>query len=298
MRRAIGPGLAKRLLREPLLHFLLLGGLIFTVLTEDEAPSAATAENQIVISAAEVERLGAAWAQRWQRPPDDAEIAGLIGEAVREQVLYREALALGLDRDDVVVRRHLRQKYEFLTQDLAYDTGPDDTTLRAYYDGQGDRYAQPGRISFRHILFSPTRRGAQAEGDATQALADLRWATTPDGADTLGDATALPSGLDGLDMQEVEATFGPGFAAALQGLEPDRWAGPVSSDYGLHLVWISDRTPGKLRPFEEVRQRVRDDWIYEQRVAANEAVYRKLLERYDVVVEPSGAPGATAGGGS
>jgi len=287
-----------KLLREPLLHFLLLGGLIFAVLFEEEAPGTASVENQILIEAAEVERMAAAWEQRWQRPPSEAELSGLIGEAVREQVLYREALTLGLDRDDVVVRRHLRQKYEFLTQDLAYDTDPDDATLRAYFEAQGDRYAQSARVSFHQVLFSPTRRGAQAEIDAVQTLADLKWATEPGTAETLGDITSLPSDLVGLDLHAIEAMFGPDFVAALQTVEPGRWAGPIASDFGLHLVWITGRAPGRRLAFEEVRQRVRDDWIYEQRVAANEAVYRKLLERYEVVVETPAAPGTSAGGES
>lgn len=292
------PSLLGRIMREPLLHFLLLGGLIFGVLTEDEAPGAVNADNRIVISASEVERVAVAWTQRWQRPPSEAELAGVIRETVREQVLYREALALGLDRDDVVVRRHLRQKYEFLIQDLAYDTNPDDATLRAYYDAQGDRYTRSARISFSHILFSPTRRGLSAQDDATQAIADLQWVTGPQAAETLGDATSLPSGFDRLDTQEVEAIFGPSFAAALLELEPGRWTGPISSDFGLHLVWISERTPGMRRAFEEVRQRVKDDWVYQQRITANEAVYRKLLERYEVVVEPPGTSAGIAKGGS
>ncbi|MFZ0097600.1 MAG: peptidylprolyl isomerase [Gemmobacter sp.] len=297
-RRFVVSAAFRRLLREPLLHFLLLGALIFGVMAEDEAPDAADARDRIVISGPEVERMSAAWAQRWQRPPNDAELAGMISEAVREQVLYREALALGLDRDDVVVRRHLRQKYEFLTQDLAYDTDPDDATLRAHYDAHAERYTQSTRISFYHILFSPSRRGPKAEADAAETLADLQWATGPEAAETLGDPTSLPSGFVAPDVQEIGAIFGPDFATALQKIEPGHWSGPVSSDYGLHLVWISERTPGRSLPFEDVRQRVKDDWVYQQRVTANEAVYRKLLERYDVVVEPSGAPGATAGSGS
>lgn len=287
-----------KILREPLLHFLLLGGLIFVVLAEEETPGTTNVDNQIVIEAAEVERIATAWEQRWQRPPSEAELSGLVDEAVREQVLYREALALGLDRDDVVVRRHLRQKYEFLTQDLAYDTDPDDATLRAYFEAQADRYAQSARISFHQILFSPTRRGAQAEGDAAQALADLKWATGPEAAETLGDITSLPSDLAGFDMHAVTATFGPDFGVALQAVEPGRWAGPIVSDYGLHLVWITERAPGRRVAFEEVRQRVRDDWIYEQRVAANQAVYRKLLERYEVVVETPAALATGTGGES
>ncbi|KRW97190.1 peptidyl-prolyl cis-trans isomerase [Paracoccus sp. MKU1] len=295
---AIGPSLPKRLLREPLLHFLILGALIFGFLSETGPAETGASDGQIVISGPEVERMAVAWAQRWQRPPSEAELAGMIHEAVREQVLYREALALGLDRDDVVVRRHLRQKYEFVTQDLAYDTSPDDATLRAYYDLRADRYVQPARLSFRHILFSPTRRGPSAKADAMQALADLQRAKGPQAADMLGDATSLPSGFEDLGAQEAEAMFGPEFVAALLDLEPGRWAGPIASGYGLHLVWLSDKTLGTRRPFAEVRQQVKDDWIYHQRTVANEAVYRTLLERYEVVVEPPEAPSAGAGGGS
>lgn len=290
--------LSKRLLREPLLHFLILGGLIFGFLAEANTPESADAENRIVISGPEVERMVLVWTQRWQRPPSEAELAGMIREAVREQVLYREALALGLDRNDVVVRRHLRQKYEFLTQDLAYDTNPDDATLRTYYEARADRYTLSAKVSFRHILFSPTRRGPSAEADAVQALADLQGVTEPQAADRLGDATSLPSGYDDLDANEVEAIFGSDFATALLDLAPGRWAGPITSGYGLHLAWLSEKTPGMRQPFEEVKQSVKDDWVYQQRTAANEAVYRKLLERYEVVVEPPATPPTGQGGGS
>ena len=163
-----------RLLREPLVHFLILGGVVFSFLADVGTPEIVDAGDRIIISSAEVERLSVAWTQRWQRPPSEDEMAGMIREAIREQVLYREAMALGLDRDDVVIRRHLRQKYEFVTQDLAYDTEPDEATLRAYYDAQLDRFAQSAQVSFSHILFSTDRRGAAAEADAAQALADLQ----------------------------------------------------------------------------------------------------------------------------
>jgi hypothetical protein len=240
-----------------------------------------------MISAAEVERLAVAWAQRWQRPPNEDELAGMVREAIREQVLYREAMALGLDRDDVVIRRHLRQKYEFVTQDLAYDTDPDEATLRAYFNAHPDRYAQSAQVSFTHILFSTDRRGAAAEADAVQALADLQAATGPEDAELLGDATSLPSGFERMIAIEVEAMFGPDFATSLLRLEPGRWSGPIASGYGLHLVWVSERMSGGPLAFETVRQRVKDDWVYEQRVAANEAIFLKLLDRYEVEVEPA-----------
>ena len=286
------------ILREPLVHFALLGCLIFGFLGGGEQEGTVEAENQIVISSAEVQRIADAWAKKWQRPPNEQELGGLIREAIREQVLYREALALGLDRDDVVIRRHLRQKYEFVTQDLAYDTEPDDDTLRAYHAAQPDRYAAPAVLSFRHILFDPDRRGAAVAGDAAQVLADLQTASDPLATDQLGDATALPADFDRISDLEVEAMFGPAFSSALKGLDPGQWAGPIPSGYGLHLVWVSEAVAGGQIPFETVRQRVKDDWVYDQRVAANEAVFQQLLTRYEVVVEPLSAAPTAAGGGT
>lgn len=295
---AIGAYRLGPLLREPLLHFLILGGLIFWFLSDPSTPGSVEADDRIVISSADVERMALAWTQRWQRPPSEDDLSGLIREAVREQVLYRESLALGLEQDDVVIRRLLRQKYEFLTQDLAYDTDPDEATLRAFYEADPDRYREAARLSFSHILFSPDRRGSSTEADAALTLADLQLATGPQMAETLGDATSLPSDIEDLDERQVAAMFGPNFTSALLDLEPERWAGPLTSGYGLHLVWVSGRVPGSRRAFEEVRQRVKDDWIYTQRVAANEAVYRKLLERYEVVVEPVASQPEGGGGGS
>jgi hypothetical protein len=284
-----------RLLREPLVHFTLLAGLLFVLLSEPNAPENVPEASRIVIPAAEVDRMAVAWTQRWQRPPSKDELAGMVREAVREQVLYREAMALGLDRDDVVIRRHLRHKYEFVTQDLAYDTDPDEATLRAYYDAQPDRYAQSAQLSFSHILFSTDRRGAAAEADATQALADLQAAKGPEAADLLGDPTSLPPGFEKISADGVEAMFGPDFATLLLRQEAGRWSGPIPSGYGLHLVWVSERISGGPIEFEAVRQRVKDDWVYEQRVAANEAIFSKLLERYEVVVEPPASAGQDAG---
>jgi parvulin-like peptidyl-prolyl isomerase len=277
---------------------MLLGGVIFWFLSEASPADLVEPADQIVISSSEVERMAVAWTQRWQRPPSEDELAGMVREAIREQVLYREAMALGLDRDDVVIRRHLRQKYEFVTQDLAYDSDPDESTLRAYYDARQDRYAQSARLSFTHILFSTDRRGAAAEADAAQALADLQSAAGPEAKDLLGDATSLPMDFQHTSAVEVEAMFGPDFVASLMRQETGRWSGPVPSGYGLHLVWLSERVSGGPVAFETVRQRVKDDWVYEQRVAANEAIFRKLLDRYEVVVEPMAQAGQGKGDGS
>ena len=289
--------ISNRLLHEPLLYFALLGGAIFALLGEAPPPERAGQGNRLVISGAEVDRMAEAWVEKWQRPPSDDELGGMIAEAVREQVLYREALALGLDQGDVVISRHLRQKYEFVTQDLAYDTNPDEATLRAFHAAQPDRYARPARLSFSHILFSPERRGEAAMTDAVQTMAELQSATGPQAADLHGDPTSLPQAFEAASNNDIEAMFGPEFATALQGVETGRWVGPIASGYGLHLIWLAQRVPGEMIAFDDIRQRVKDDWVYEQRIAANEAVYRNLLSRYEVVVEPRGLPSSAAQGG-
>jgi peptidyl-prolyl cis-trans isomerase C len=287
----------KRLVQEPLIHFLLLGGAIFVWfgIVAGPAPSLPQ-ESRIVISSAMLERAALAWTQRAKRPPDAQELQGIVNEIVREEVLYREALALGLDRDDVVIRSLLRQKFEFVTQDLGFDAEPEEAVLRAFYAEHADRYSQAASLSFSQILFSEDKRGPAAEGDARRAFSDLQTATTPDAADVLGDGGALAPAYQDLADFEIEALFGPDFAAAIMGVEPGRWSEPIPSAYGLHLVWVDDRTSGSQQPFEEIKDQVRDDWVYEQRRLSNDSIYEKLLERYDVTIETPGAsPDGTGG---
>lgn len=276
----------KRLALEPMIHFLLLGGAIFAWFgVFAETPPYSPNENRIVISSDVLERATVAWTQRWSRPPDAEEMRGIVNELVREEVLYREALALGLDRDDVVIRNLLRQKFEFVTQDLGFDAEPDEAVLRAFHAQHADRYSQAASLSFSQILFSLDKRGPTAEADARAALADLRTATAPDAAEVLGDGGALAPSYQEIADFEIEARFGPEFTAAVLSTDPGRWSEPIQSAYGLHLVWVEDRTAGAQLSFEQVAQRVRDDWVYEQRRLSNENIYQKLLERYEVTIE-------------
>ena len=286
----------KRLALEPMIHFLLLGGAIFAwfEVFADPAPNS-PAENRIVISSDVLERATLSWTQRWSRPPDAEEMRGIVSELVREEVLYREALALGLDRDDVVIRNLLRQKFEFVTQDLGFDAEPDEAVLRAFYTQHADRYSQAASLSFSQIFFSLDKRGPTAEADARAALADLRTATAPDAAEVLGDGGVLAPSYQDIADFEIEARFGPEFATAVLSTDPGRWSEPVQSAYGLHLVWVEGRTAGAQLPFEQVAQRVRDDWVYEQRRLSNENIYRKLLERYEVTIESPAASDAGTG---
>ena len=289
MRRA-----ALRVLREPLVQFAAIGAALFAL--DGLLGGAERAEGEadtIVVTSGTIDQLTDRWAKRRLRPPTAEEVDELIAEHIREEVLYREALALGLDRDDPVIRRLLRQKYEFVTQDLAVvrDPGPDE--LRAWYEVNGDRYRAEPRLSFTQVHFDADRRGAAARQDALLVLAGLRDGGSPETYGG-GDGKLLDPSYADLTVAEVAALFGPEFADVVVDLEPGVWAGPIASGYGLHLVRLSHRDDGTVLPFEAVEARVRSDWAYQQRRDANDAIYARLLARYDVAIE--GAAGRAEAG--
>lgn len=288
-----------RVLREPLLHFLLIGAAIFGFYSLISVQSVGVNPDRIVVSSGDIQRLAGLWEKRWQRPPTAEELEGLIGEYVREEVLYREALALGLDRDDTVIRRLLRQKFEFVTQDLAVAPEPDAAALSAFYQANRERYRKPARLSFSQIFFNLDRRGAAGEQDARLVLASLRDAPDDKGLAGLGDGTMLDQTYRNMSVDEIDLHFGSDFSAALSQLEPGVWSGPIRSGYGLHLVRVNSRSAGEVLALADIEDRVRTDWAYEQRQQANEAIYRQLLARYEVIVEGANggaAPPVSSGG--
>lgn len=287
----------RRVLREPLLHFLVIGTAIFGLYGLVHEPTISDASNRIVVTANDVDRLRSLWEKRHMRPPTADELAGLIEEHVREEVLYREALALGLDRDDSVIRRHLSQKLEFVTEDLAAAREPDAGELAAWFAADRERYRTPTRLSFTQVYFNLDRRGAAGEREARLMLASLRDGTLAGDAVPPGDGRLLDATYRDRTVPEVAALFGSEFAEAVSQLDPGTWSGPIPSGYGLHLVRLDARMPGAVPPFAEVEDRVRFDWADEQRRQTNEAVFKELLARYDVVVEGDVAAGLVLGDG-
>jgi peptidyl-prolyl cis-trans isomerase C len=275
----------RKWIREPLLHFLVIGAGLFAVYGFLHGPVEPPRNDRIVVAAADVERLASVFGKTRMRPPTAEETEHLIAEFVREEVLYREALALGLDRDDVAIRRLLRQKFEFLTQDLAVEREPERAKLVAWYEAHTERYREPARITFTQVYFDIDRRRGDGERQATVALASLRNGTGI--SDALGDGQLLDTVYEDKTEQDVAAMFGPDFAAAVLQLQPGLWSGPIRSGYGIHLVRLDARSPGRERSFEAVADQVQNDWAYAERHAANEEIYRRLLDRYEVVVEPS-----------
>jgi peptidyl-prolyl cis-trans isomerase C len=276
---------AVKLLREPIMHFLVIGAVIFGLYEVRNDKAALDPDNRITVTAGDVERLSAAWARRWQRPPTAEELKGVVDAHVREEVLYREALALGLDRDDTIIRRRLAQKLEFLTEDLAISRDPKPSELLAYFEGNRERYQVQPRLSFTQVYFSLDRRGATAERDADVALVSLRAGSTDAIPAGLGDGFMLDDTYRDRTMPDIEAAFGSDFAQSLFELSPGVWSGPIASGYGLHLVRIDQRAMARLPALGEVEAQVRNDWSYDQRRQANEAIFEGLSARYAVFIE-------------
>lgn len=266
-----------RLLRDPLVHFLLSGLLLFGLYAQvGDGPER---RDRVVVGEAEVERLATTFARTWMRPPTRAELDGLIDDFITEEILYREALELGLDRNDLVIRRRLRQKMEFLAQDLSNPTA-DDAALEAFLAEHPDRFREPERWSFRQAFFDPDRDGAAR---AAALLAGLR--ADPEAADSAGDPTLLPRTLERASAREIDGTLGEGFAAQLAAAETGKWSGPYPSSFGLHLVLVREHTAGRLPALDEIRPLVEREWSAAERRELNERFESGIRERYEIEVQ-------------
>ena len=272
------------LVREPLVQFLLLGAAIYGLYGLAAEPVAEDSENTIRITAGEIDWLTTSWEKRWNRPPTPAEREGLVDEYIRETVYYREALAMGLDRDDTIIRRRLAQKLEFLTDDLAALAKPDEEEVAAYFEANADRYREPALITFSHVFVDPDRRGDQTLVDAATIKAELAD-REPAAGDAFGDPFLLQRYYPERSEDEVTKLFGRGFATPLFELAPGEWHGPVLSGYGVHLVWVHHREDSRDASFAAVSERVRQDLEDERRSELKDAFYTRLRERYEVIVE-------------
>jgi hypothetical protein len=275
----------KAILKEPLLHFLLLGAGIFVVYTLISRNESTGEPGKIVVTQGQVEHLAASFAKAWQRPPSDEELAGLVRDWVREEVYVREALALGLDQDDEIIRRRLRQKLEFISEDVSAHGDPTDADLNAYMQAHPESYRVEPRYTFRQVYLDPAKHGTSLARDATQLLAQLSHRGAKADVSGLGDPFLLEHQFVAVPPSEVAKQFGQAFAAKLSTLLPGEWQGPVESSYGVHLVFVDERTGGRQPVLAEVRDAVRREWDNSRRLEANETFYQGLLKRYTVTLE-------------
>lgn len=276
----------RRLITEPLVHFVLLGAALFglyALVSGDDASPA----GQIVVSEGRIRNLAETFARTWQRPPTAEELDGLVEDFIREEVLYREAVALGLDRDDTVIRRRLRQKLEFVSEDAAA-VEPTEAELAAFLAENADAYRVESRLTFVQVYLDAGKRGQRLETDAAGLLEALRGGRAVPGE--AGDSIMLePRYVDATET-DLDRLFGAEFAAALRDAPAGAWFGPVRSGYGAHLVLIEQRTPGRPAALGEVRDAVARDWATAGRQRQLEAQYRELRSRYVVRIEAPAAP--------
>ena len=274
-----------KLFREPLFHFLILGAVIFVahgLITRHQTDK----PGEIFVTQGAVENLVTGFTRTWQRPPTEDELRGLVSDYVREEAAYREALALGLDRDDMIVRRRLQQKLEFLSDDLATRVQPSDADLQSFLQAHKKMFQTESLFSFRQIYFNPQLHGENLRRDVARALDRLRAPGSHKSEIDAGDPFLLQQNFDDVSLAELKKTFGEKFASAVSALPVGSWQGPIDSGYGVHLVYVAKSTPSRLPELAEVREQVRRDYLDARRREATDKFYSALLHRYSVRIEP------------
>jgi len=274
----------KRLIREPFLHFLLLGALIFIAhrfLSKriDDGPG------RIVITQGQITSMVIGFSRTWQRPPTREELEGLIRDRVREEVYSREAIAMGLDRDDPIIRRRLQQKLAFVTDDVAAVAEPTNAELADYLKTHAASFGVDRRVTFSQVYLDPSKRGERLAGDANELLTQLRKRGRSADLSSLGDPFLLEHRFLATPDMEIAKQFGEKFVTKLGDVPVGQWFGPVESGYGMHLVFVEERTAGRLPELAEVRDAVSRDWTNERRLELNEKFFQGLLKHYAIVVE-------------
>jgi hypothetical protein len=282
----------QRWIKEPLLHFLALGALIFfvySVVAQKEVD-----ENEIFVSRGQQENLVNTFSRTWQRLPTAEEYQGLLRDYIRQEIAYRQTRDMGLDENDIVIRRRLRQKLEMLAEDVAGLVPPTDEELQAYLEANPDAYAVEPRLGLHQVYFSVDRRGDQARTDANQQLAvlasaDVDW-------ETMGDPISLPATIEDTTPSVLGRLFGDRFAEELAAVEPNQWQGPVQSGYGWHLVYVFDTEPGRQAELAEVRNEVERDVLVQRRKASIDRLYDELASNYVIEIEPLAPPREASAG--
>lgn len=273
-----------RLLREPLLHFLLIGAALFAGYHLFQRDSGAgEASKRIVLTAGDLQQLSVTWLAQGRPAPTPEQMHNLVEARVQEEILYREALAMGLDKNDTIVKRRLAQKMEFLFEDVAALREPSHEELVDFLAKHPERFAVPARVTFRHLYFSPDRRGQNARSDAAKALAKLAGQRADSPAlRTLGDPFMFEDYYGDRSFDQLVKDFGPGFARDLIATRPGAWQGPIESGYGWHLVFVDSLTPSHAPAFDDVEADVKNEWVEAERADIRKRAYEAMRARYEV----------------
>jgi len=283
----------KILLKEPLVHFLLIGAGLFLIYSFSDGPADDSAK-RIVVSSGQVEQMVSRFTQTWMRSPLDEEFDGLIENYVRDEIFYREAVAMGLDRNDQTIKQRLRMKLEFLLEDLSSVSEISDQELTDFLARHPEKFMVEPRVSFRQVYLDPQKHH-DPEAEAQSLLLSLQNGTDPLQA---GDATMLAYEHIRVSQSNIVRSFGESFAEQVSRLDPGDWTGPFASQFGVHLVKVTQREEARLPELAEIRDQVEREYLVLRRQEMKDDTYQRLRAGYQVVIEApepaDGAPGVAA----
>jgi peptidyl-prolyl cis-trans isomerase C len=291
------PSFLKRCAREPLVHFVLIGATFFAVYSAlHSKETASTDPKKIVLTANDLDQISLMWQAQGRPAPTADQIQSLLDNKIREEVLYREALGLGLDKEDTIVKRRMAQKMDFLAEDLSDLREPTREELKAWFGKNSERFKVPGRASFRHLYFSFDKHGQQTAAVAAEALKKIEGKSSGsrEAAD-VADPFMFQDYYGDRAFDELAKTFGPGFARSLFAQQTGSWQGPIESGYGWHLIFIESLTPARVPEFEEVEADARTQWVSAQRDQTKQRMYEQMKSHYEIVLPKKPAEVKVAG---
>jgi len=271
-------------LREPLLHFLFIGAALFFVFyTTQDRSNFNQSKDIIVISPSDINRLAYLFEKTWQRPPNDQELRGIVNENLKEEVLYREALKLGLDKDDTVVRRRMRQKMEFIIDDISEQTEPTNEQLEEFLKNHKDKFRVESQISFQQLFFKADRGPDKLKERINDIKNKLNKETILlQDAESLANTTILPRAIKLATLSEIDNQFGRGFASQLSDLDQGQWIGPIKSEFGFHLVLTEEKVEEYIPKLSEIRRAVEREWQYLLKKDLEKKYFQDKFDQYTV----------------
>lgn len=275
-----------KILREPLLQFLFLGGLIYLAYAYVTPRTEENKSKSLVVNAAKIKWMQSNWQKRWNRLPTRKELNALIEQYIKETVLYNEAVKMGLDKEDSIIRRQLAQKVEFLAKDLVVYIPPTDEELKAYFKAHKDQYKEDPLYSFTQIFFDPDKRGSTTLQDAKKAKEHLDQSNSMlQDTTKLGDAFIADSYFEANSLLDIRKNFGSGFMQTLIKLESGKWQGPILSGFGVHIVYLKEIIFPPEPEFSKLKDTVLQDWTRFKQEEINQQFYKQLKENYIIVIE-------------
>ena len=274
-----------RLMREPLLHFLLIGLALFVVYSwMHRGQSGVEPSHEIALSFDELRTMDLYFESQWHRQPTGEEFNAMVENKIQEEILYREGLAMGLDKDDTIVKRRMAQKLQFLAEDVATAHEPSTAELQAWFAKNSEKFALPSRATFRHLFFSFDKRGQNARGDAAAALAKLSGQPESTPLAAMADPFMFKDYYADQTPQELAKEFGPTFGLGVFKFKPRSWQGPIESGFGWHLVFIDSIIPGRIPVFEEIEPDVKTAWLGYEKEKAWRETYARMRARYIILL--------------